>query len=897
MAENRFAKYVTQAAPTGDPVIARDPYKQASEARARAAEARANADQAMQADQFRATQGNTVFTQKDKLRSDFSALPDVKEYRQAIKSYASALKTENNPAGDLNLIYAFAKIMDPNSVVREGEAATVAGGDTLYGQTVARLKKEMGADGSFRPEYREELRNELQTRIEELNRSYNTQRQQFERYAQDAGLDPAVIIGEHDGDLFKPDIEAARLKYHQAQDGGLGADEGPPEGQVLLGYGKNADGAPYPIYGAPGTTPPVDGNSPGWSQIGAGVGDIVEGGLNSTVGLIANPINTVIGRAAGYDNYTADLGQSARDFLGLPEGNGTIGAINQAASGVGALGALARGATKAVTSAPVRNALSTLADQPISNMLAGGASAAASEGARQGGYGPAVQAGAALAGGVTGYGAGRAVNALTQPRTVNPVMQAADDLNVTMMPADVGGGGTRLASGVVRRTLGEVPLAEGARESLRTGANARDRVASNIGRVSDETGAGQAAQRGAKDFIAKSETRGDELYEKISIPPEAQAQTTNTRTALAEITKTMESNPELSKLWTGNERLQKTLEALTPKEKTVTTGPKGYPAFAKTRGTGEFEGGTVSWEDFKRLRSIVGEIAGSPSLSSDGAAIKAMKKFYGALSKDMEATAEAAGPRALTEFKRANQYWRGRESRIETVLSSILGDNMNKGEAAAFEQINRWSQQKGGDFKRLAQAMRSMGPDEANEVRATLLGRMGTASKGRQNADGNEFSPSEFVTQWNGLSPRAKSMLFPDAAHRKDIGKLVTVMDGMKRAGEYANTSMTSLGTNAVATAGVAWANPFVGAIYAGMQFGAGKLLASPKFARWVSSIPANPSAGAQKHLVRSLSSVAAKDPTIKAEVIQLSDYLRRSVNASPTSQRAAAEEERAEKR
>lgn len=826
---------------------------------------------------YETKRGDTAFNQKDKLRSDFSALPDVKEYRQAIKSYASALKSENNPAGDLNLIYAFAKIMDPNSVVREGEAATVAGGDTLYGQTVARLKKEMGADGSFRPEYRNQLRAELQGRVEELNRSYNTQRQQFERYAQDAGLDPEVIVGEHDGKLFKEDIR----KYWETH----GAKVYEP------GEQRDAQGNAFPA-GMVDPNSQVSGNDPGYQQIAAGVGDIVEGGLNNTVGLVANPINTVIGRAAGYENYTADLGQSARDFLGLPEGNGTVGAINQAASGAGALGGLARGAVKVATSTPVRNALSTLADNPVSNMLAGGGAAGASEAARQGGYGPAVQGAAALFGGAGAYGAGRAVNALAQPRQANAVMQAADDLGVTMMPADVGGGATRLASGVTRRTLGEIPMAEGAKESLRTGANARDRVASGIGRVSDETGAGQAAQRGAKNFIAKSETRGGELYEKISIPPKAQAQTSNTRTALAELTKEMESNPELSKLWVGNERLQKTLEALTPKEKTVTTGPAGYPAFAKTRGTGEFEGGTVSWEDFKRLRSIVGEIAGSPSLSSDGAAIKAMKKFYGALSKDMEATATAAGPRALTEFKRANQYWRGRENRIETVLSSILGDNMNKGEAAAFEQINRWSQKQGGDFKRLAQAIRSMGPDEANEVRATLLGRMGTASKGKQNEDGNVFSPAEFMTQWNGLSPRAKTMLFPAAEHRKDIDKLVRVMGGMKKAGEYANTSMTSIGTNAIATAGAAYINPFLGALYAGMQFGAGKLLASPKFARWVSSVPANPSAGAQRHFIQTLGAVATKDPTIKAEVIQLSDYLKRSVDASPGRVAATTEEE-----
>ncbi len=704
------------------------------------------------------------------------------------------------------------------------------------------------------------------------------------------------------------------------------------------GMGVDEQGRPG-LVGSVTDDRPVDGNSPAYMQIAAGVGDLIEGGLNNSVGLIANPINTVIGRAIGYDGYTADLGQSAREGLGLPEGGPTISAINQGAAGVGAMGGVARGVMGGITSAPVRNALAAFADQPLSGMLAGGGAAGASEATRQAGFGPGVQAGVALAGGVAGYGVGRAANALAQPRVANPVMQAADDLDVTMLPADVGGAGTRLASGVVRRTLGEIPMAEAARNSLRTGANARDRIASNIGRVSDDTGAGQAAQRGAKGFIAKSEKRGDELYENISIPAKAEAQTANTRPALEELTRGFESNPELGAIWTGHPRLKATLDALTPEDPAprlealsaardalqqatqrsnalrsqaglsgrrmdniadgeVTQAGRDVVKAqeALDRATSEaampIRDGKVSWEDLKRLRTIVGDIAGNPSLASDGNSTKALKAFYGALSKDMEATAGATSPRALTEFKRANQYWRGRENRIETVLSSILGNDMKKGEAAAFEQINRWSQQRGGDFKRLAQAIRSMAPDEANEVRASLLGRMGQASKGRQNADGNQFSPPEFMTQWNGLSARAKTMLFPDSRHREDIGKLVKVMDGMKRSGEYANTSMTSLGTNALATAGTTYLNPFLGAVYAGLQFGGGKLLASPRFARWVSNIPANPSDGAQKHFVQSLGSVAAKDPTIKAEVIQLSDYLKRSVDASPTRVAAATEEE-----
>lgn len=839
------------AAPTAapDPIIKPvDQFRVRDQQLQEEAAARARADQELQVGKTQFDQSTKVattgFDQADKLRSAFNALPDVKEYRQAIKAYSTALKSAPNPAGDLNLIYAFAKIMDPNSVVREGEAAAVAEGDTLAGQYIARLKKELAGDGTFRPEYRNQLRKELQTRVAELNRSYENQRTQYQGFAEKFGIDPAGVLGEHDGKLFYDDV----FNYWKSQ--GAQFVEGDAPGMV-----------------DPRGAPTVDGNGSGWSQIGAGVGDIVEGGINNTVGLLANPVNTAIGRGLGYEGYTADMGQSARDALGLPEGDPTISAINQGAAGVGAMGQVARGAIGAARSAPVRNALAQFADQPLSNMTGGAVSAGLSEGARQQGYGPGVQAGAALVGGAGGYGAGRAVNAFSNPRTPTALGRAADDMGVTLMPADAGGAGTRMASGAVGRTLGGVPMAEGAERAVGSLGAARDRVAGNVGRVTDTQGAGQAAKRGAKDFISKSEERGGELYEKISIPPKTQAETSNTKTALAELTKGLESNPKLSKLWTENPRLKATLDAL--------------------------EKGGLSWEDLKRLRSIVGEIAGGPSLASDGHTNKAMKAFYGALSKDMEATATASGPRALSEFRRANQYWRGREKRIDTVLSSILGNDLNKSDEAAFAQINRWAQTGSGDFKAVAQAIRSMPAEEANTVRATLLARMGQAKKGAQDERGEVFSPAEFITQWSGLDERAKKMLFPNGDQRQDIEKLAMIASNMKQAGKYTNFSNTALGVNlTLHSAGLAGGPMGILASLgsAGLEFAAGKLLASPKFARWLASVPAKPSGGAQRHLTEALSSVAAKDPTIKAEVIQLSDYLKRSVEASP--RRAAAEEE-----
>lgn len=437
------------------------------------------------------------------------------------------------------------------------------------------------------------------------------------------------------------------------------------------------------------------------------------------------------------------------------------------------------------------------------------------------------------------------------------LMEAADKLDVQMLPADVGGVGSRMATGAFGRTLGGIPIAEAATRGVQQAGRARDRIAGTLGRVTDETSAGQAAQRGAKAFETQSEARAAELYDAISVPPTASADLATTRNALDELTQGLKSNPKLSKLWAENPRLQQTLDALTPDASGV--------------------GGQLSWEDLKRFRSIVGEISGKPSMADDGNAIKSMKKLYAALSTDMEATAARSGPRALTEFRRANQYWRGRENRIENVLVDIVGKNYQKGEADAFAQINNWAQKQGGDFKRLAASMRSLPADEANTVRATLFGRMGQASPGQQAADGMVFSSAKFATEWQKLDPLAKSVLFPNKAHRENIDRLVLVTTGQKRAGQFQNFSNTALGVNATAGAAGMFVEPFTTLTALGTQFAVGKLLASPRFAKWLASPPRSRTQVAAWS--RQLSTIAARDPAIAAEVGQFQQILSRAVN------------------
>jgi hypothetical protein len=149
-----------------------------------------------------------------------------------------------------------------------------------------------------------------------------------------------------------------------------------------------------------------------------GAGSMVEG-VGDTLGIVTNPVSTMVGRGLGYDNYTADLGGELRDGLGLdrPKQEDTANRISgNIVSGVtgGAMFGGAAGATSnLVKSQLAKKALAELGRTPVRDAVAGGTASVASDATEQMGGGPVAQTAAALAGGMAGYGGASAAKALT----------------------------------------------------------------------------------------------------------------------------------------------------------------------------------------------------------------------------------------------------------------------------------------------------------------------------------------------------------------------------------------------------------------------------------------------------------------------------------------------------
>ncbi len=72
------------------------------------------------------------FQMTDAMRKEFNALPQVKAFHDVSAAYEKIQSSASNPsaAGDLSLIFAYMKMLDPGSTVREGEFANAqnAGG-------------------------------------------------------------------------------------------------------------------------------------------------------------------------------------------------------------------------------------------------------------------------------------------------------------------------------------------------------------------------------------------------------------------------------------------------------------------------------------------------------------------------------------------------------------------------------------------------------------------------------------------------------------------------------------------------------------------------------------------------------------------------------------------------
>jgi hypothetical protein len=113
------------------------------------------------------------FDNSNKLRDEFNGSKVVQNYREVTPIMESMKDAVQRPsrAADLNMVYALAKIMDPGSVVREGEMIMVNNTQGI-GDRLAGMINSLNGGAQLTPETRQRIIEEAQSRYKGLESSY-----------------------------------------------------------------------------------------------------------------------------------------------------------------------------------------------------------------------------------------------------------------------------------------------------------------------------------------------------------------------------------------------------------------------------------------------------------------------------------------------------------------------------------------------------------------------------------------------------------------------------------------------------------------------------------------------------------------------------------------------------
>ena len=352
--------------------------------------------------------------------------------------------------------------------------------------------------------------------------------------------------------------------------------------------------------------------------------------------------------------------------------------------------------------------------------------------------------------------------------------------------------------------------------------------------------AGRTIETGIKGFVNRFNARTEQLDAEVAaaIPQQAQFPVTNTLQKIADLSQPIQGAPATTAVV-----VKKLMER--PEVEAFLTDAAA-------------NGGQMPYESLRQIRTIIGKEMRSTELIGTPAQGR-LKQVYGALSQDMEAAAKATGPQAAKAWGRFNSYYGAGRKRVDYLEGVIK-------EAGEATYKSAMSGSYDGATK-LRAIKRSLTPEEFKDVQATAIERLGKATPGRQNADGDAFSFATFLTNYNKLPRSTRDTLF-DGRQSFYLDKLAKVAQRVTDSGGvFANPSGTTpAAINIGAQAGIGayvlsqlmagnigGAAKTVGA--AAGAFGSTNVLAraatNPDVVEWISQGQSISKARAAQHLAR----------------------------------------------
>lgn len=129
------------------------------------------------------------------LRKEFNARQEVKDFRQIESAYGNVRAAGANPsaAGDLSMIFAYMKMLDPGSVVREQEFANAQNAAGVPDQIRNRYNQILRGE-RLNPSQRQDFIRQAERLFAQRRQTYDSLASEYRGYARDYGLDPNRII-------------------------------------------------------------------------------------------------------------------------------------------------------------------------------------------------------------------------------------------------------------------------------------------------------------------------------------------------------------------------------------------------------------------------------------------------------------------------------------------------------------------------------------------------------------------------------------------------------------------------------------------------------------------------------------------------------------------------------
>lgn len=149
----------------------------------------------LEAAQAKPVQQPVNFDDISGLRKEVQGLPSYKNLAQAAPIYQSMFETagRNTRASDLNLVYGLGKIMDPTSVVREGEMVMVRNTASLPDWLVGTINSLNGGAG-LTPETREAILQEAFGRVKGYQNAFDQDMSMYKGVTDRYGINQADVI-------------------------------------------------------------------------------------------------------------------------------------------------------------------------------------------------------------------------------------------------------------------------------------------------------------------------------------------------------------------------------------------------------------------------------------------------------------------------------------------------------------------------------------------------------------------------------------------------------------------------------------------------------------------------------------------------------------------------------